>query len=266
MKPPSNKNHDIEKEDENVGDREIIRNDIDLASVQSALAQCTKIYEDRGIKIPLIEGAVCIEDFLRPEPQDLLECRAWASGNPDDASALEKVYRTARTGFGDNEVNITRADQQIPMLADLKGEMNVFLKELFGKEPTYHSFELRALTPKSSGHSRHVDYAAGYTIRTDHETGHPYALVPVSLSLPISWNVGRAPTFVVEGVHRGKDAEGKRIEESTLRMEQNRPGSLAIFGPTMYHTHPPTTDFDKPYLWLVTQAYFRYYQNATPKD
>jgi len=100
--------------------------------------------------------------------------------------------------------------------------------------------QLRELMPKESGHPRHVDYekAADIVVSRDER----YALTSISLSLPISWNNGRAPLFIME-TNRGE-------------VLQSTPGSLAIFGPRIYHAHPPTDDFDNPYLWLVTQAFF----------
>ena len=187
-------------------------------------------------RVPVLDGAIVIDDFLTPEARQHIEGQVYSSG-----ADLDRVYRTSRTGYGDNELNITEADRQIPLLGELRAELDAFLRRIFPGTLRTHAFQLRELTPKASGHSRHVDYEKGFDVIE--KKGQKQALTSLSLSLPITWNDGRAPTFIMETKGGG--------------VQQWQPGSLAIFGPQIYHSHPPTTDFAQPYLWLVTQAFFR---------
>ena len=210
---------------------------LDVDRLRESLASRSVHHEVPGIgNVPVLDGAVVVADFLTPEARQHIEGQVYSSG-----TNLAEVYKTSRTGYGDNELNITEADRQIPLIGELRAELDSLLERIFPGEITAHALQLRELTPKASGHSRHVDYEKGFDVMK--KDGRQRALTSLSLSLPISWNDGRAPVFIME------TAEGKVL--------QGDPGSLAIFGPQIYHSHPPTTDFDKPYLWLVTQAFFR---------
>jgi len=195
-------------------------------------------YEDiESRRVPILNGAVLINDFLQPEARQQLEGHVYSSGTD-----LARVYKTSKTGFGDNEINITEADRQIPLFADLREELDRFMEKVIGRRPSMHVMQLRELTPKESGHSRHVDYERGFDVVD--RNGRREIITSWSISLPISWNGGRAPVFVME------------TEAGDVLQEQ--PASLAIFGPRIFHAHPPTTEFDRPFLWLVSQAFFRF--------
>ena len=210
---------------------------IDVGGLRKSLESQLVHHEAPGIGVvPVLDGAVMIENFLTPEARQHIEGQVYSSGTD-----LDQVYKTSRTGYGDNEINITEADRQIPLIGELRAELDAFLDRVFPGQLTAHALQLRELTPKASGHSRHVDYEKGFDVIV--KEGRPQALTSLSLSLPLSWNDGRAPVFI--------------METSSGVVEQGTPGSLAIFGPKIYHSHPPTTDFEKPYLWLVTQAFFR---------
>jgi GTP cyclohydrolase IA len=211
-------------------------------AVRESLARLTTRQEVSGIEVPVLEGAVILDGFLTPEARQHIEGQIYSSGTD-----LQQVYRTSRAGFGKNELSITEADQQVPVLCELRAELDDFLRAIFPTELTTHVLQLRELSPQESGHPRHVDYQRGAdVVEID---GARSALTSLSLSLPISWNGGRAPAFIME------TAAGDVV--------QTTPGSLAIFGPRVYHSHPPTTDFQEPYLWLVTQAFFSTAAGAT---
>jgi GTP cyclohydrolase I len=215
---------------------QFINSELPIDKIKQQLSRMIVPHDAEGVRVPVLEGAIVIDDFLTPEARQQLEGHVYSSGFD-----LNAVYKTSRTGFGDNELNITEADRQIPLFANLRVELDAFLSKLFDGEITTHTMQLRELTPKSSGHSRHVDYERAFDVVE--RSSEKYAITSVSLSLPISWNDGRAPVFI--------------METSAGNVDQAKPGSLAIFGPTIFHAHPPTTDFVKPYLWLVTQAFFK---------
>jgi GTP cyclohydrolase I len=213
-----------------------INQDLRVGEIRERLERMTAWHEVIRGRLPVLEGALIIEEFLTPEARQHIEGQVYSSGTD-----LATVYRTGRTGFGDNEINITEADEQVPLIGELRREIDDFLGQIFPGSLSAHAFQLRELTPKASGHSRHVDYERGFDVHE--KDGERYGLTSLSLSLPISWNEGRAPTFV--------------METGSGDFKQHTPGSLAIFGPCIFHSHPPTTDFEKPYLWLVTQAFFK---------
>lgn len=209
---------------------------LDIDSIVRELDRIRSTHNADGINVWLLEGALTINDFLTQESRQLLEGQIYASGTD-----LRKVYRTSRTGFGANELHITEADVQVPLIGELGAELDEFLSCVFEGELKVHALQLRELAPNSFGHPRHVDYEKGFDI-VERE-GQRYGLTSVSLSLPISWNEGVAPAFVME------TEQGEVV--------QQHPGSLAIFGPRVYHAHPPTKQLTQPYAWLVTQAFFQ---------
>jgi GTP cyclohydrolase I len=209
---------------------------LDRMALRREVATHISFHVDNEIRIPILEGAVVINDFLNPDSRQLIEGQIYSNGTD-----LTKVYRTATTGYGENELSVPAADEQIPMLGELRRELDAFLHDVFGHQPNNHVFQLRVLSPRSTGHPRHVDYERGFDVVSSKDEHH--ALTSISLSLPISWDDGRSPVFVME------TPDGNVI--------QDRPGSLALFGPTIFHSHPPTTDLAEPSLWLITQAFFK---------
>jgi GTP cyclohydrolase I len=214
----------------------LVDESVSAAHLARDVARLSKTERLGSIVVPVLHGAIAVDEFLSPEARQHLEGQIYSYGRD-----LSKVYRTSRTGYGENELSIPDADQQVPLLGELRREIDELLLKIFPGEISAHAMQLRELTPKSSGHPRHVDYEKGADLIT--KSGETYGLTSISLSLPISWNDGVAPVFIVE------------TPDGDVR--QDRPGSLVIFGPTLFHAHPPTDQFTEPYLWLVTQVFFK---------
>jgi GTP cyclohydrolase I len=213
-----------------------VRDDLDLERVRRDLRTRLHYHTEADLEIPVMTGVLLINDFLTADGRQLLEGQIYSHGTD-----LTKVYRTGRAGFGQNELTIAAADEQIPMVGELRREMDAFLENIFELPISSHVYQVRELAPNSSGHPRHVDYAQGFDIHRSGDDSH--AITSVSLSVPISWNNGTAPAFVLE------DPAGNVV--------QDQPGSLALLGPKVFHSHPETSSLASPSLWLVTQVFFK---------
>ena len=208
---------------------------LDLEAIARDVRHRIEHEQEDGITVPVLNGAIVINDFLKPEGRQILEGQAYSQG-----SDLSKAYRTSRPGYGDHELYVVNAEEQIPIFSEFRREVDAFLERIFERPVKEHMFQLRELAPVSRGHARHRDYERGFDIiRAEEE----YALTTVSLSFPISWNDGKSMKF--------------RLETTEGEVIQDRPGSLALFGPKIYHGHPETSGFGKPSLWLVTLAFFK---------
>jgi hypothetical protein len=202
--------------------------------------QCA--FEEAGrARIPVLRGGVLVPRFLSTEGRQYLEGQVFTRGedlgdalgatpSPDDA--LELV--------------VAQPELAIPALSGLRRTLDRLLWQLLNVYPTQHSLQLRIFYPGTRGHPTHVDYAKECDRSSDVA---PTLTTSVSCSVPISWNGGVAPQFLVH------------CDEGTLM--QDTPGSLVIFGPNVPHTTPAPA-LAAPYIWLVTQAFFT--SNAGTRD
>jgi hypothetical protein len=58
----------------------------------------------------LLSSAIVINDFLKPKGRQILEGQVYSQG-----SDPSKPYRTSRPGYGDHELYIVNAEEQIPI-------------------------------------------------------------------------------------------------------------------------------------------------------
>jgi len=177
-----------------------------------------------------LTGVVHVPSFLAETARQVIEGQVYANGTD-----LRAVYRTAEVGVSDSELVIPSADTQVPILGELRSALDEVLTVLFDAPVTDHAIQIRVIRPGGSGHPRHVDYAQGFTTSSD------ATIVPVSLSLPISWGDGQCPPF--------------QVYAQDTTHHQTRPGSLVIFGPRTEHATPAPAGLRHEYLWLVTQAF-----------
>jgi hypothetical protein len=175
------------------------------------------------------------KEFLLEEARQHIEGQIYSFG-----TNLEEIYQASWVGYGNKELNILKADEQIPLIKELKLELDPLLEKLFNAKIKSHFYQIRELQPGYNGHPKHVDYKYGYKVQKN-ESGDNTILHSVSISLPISeWN-GKTPKFFMYN----KDGE---IIQDNVR-------SVAFFGPKIEHMHP-SEDTEDPFIWLITQCFF----------
>ncbi|MEI6728078.1 MAG: hypothetical protein WCK98_00365 [bacterium] len=192
----------------------------------------------------IFNTALVIDDFFTPESRQLLESQIYSYGKD-----LGTIYRSTKAPFNvGGEITIPRADQQITLLKELKLEMMSFFQPIFDNQISEIDFQLRELPPNSGGHPRHSDYPKGYSV--DKQTGNVF--IPISLSLPIT--------------DHGDGFVEFEMETGTEKLIQTKPGSIAVFGPKIFHAHPATDNVDEPSLWLVIGIFLKITDLESPLE
>ena len=190
-------------------------------------------------KFSYFNSALVVEEFLTPEFRQLLEGQIYSYG-----SDLGSIYRSTKAPNSvGGEISIPRVDQQITLIKELKGEMLKFFENVFGDGISGVDFQLRELPPNSTGHPRHLDYSKGYSTIKDQ------IVTPISMSLPITDHDPNYVEFI--------------MELGNQKISQKTPGSLAIFGPKIYHHHPKTKNISTPSLWLIISLFLKTNQDQS---
>jgi hypothetical protein len=182
-------------------------------------------------------GITHLESFVSDEALQHLEGQIFAYG-----SDFRNSYRTLRSTQCPDEITIASPGDQIPVIGDLVAELDSVIETIVPWRFRRCMYQLRLYEPRYGGHPRHVDYAPGFTISG--RDGVRRGITSLSFSLPISWNGGAAPPFILED-------EGKEVV-------QDQPGSLVIFGPRVLHSHPSAPALSCLYAWLIGQAYYEF--------
>ena len=208
---------------------------LNQAKIKEFILSNQELVEHNQVNFSIFNSALIIDEFLTPEFRQLLESQIYSYG-----SDLATIYRSTKAPFNvGGEITIPRADQQITLLKELKLEIMSFFQPIFDNQISEIDFQLRELPPNSSGHPKHSDYPKGYS--NDKQSGNLF--IPISMSLPIT--------------DHGDGFVEFEMEMGLEKLIQTKPGSLAIFGPKIFHAHPETNNIKEPSLWLVIGIFLK---------
>jgi|GEM_PF-6759333 len=189
------------------------------------------------IGLPHLHGG-----FLAPRFLDAryLESRVYLK----DVEDIEAAVKSLGLKYsGGSYVSTTISDPEhatcIPELVDLKSEIELWVNELFSPynlKVLQWDFTMRVLVPNGQIVKRHQDYGIGWNTKLNPPR------TCFGISIPISGNV--APPFIAE-------IDGREVI-------QTEPGSCMLFGPQVWHSHPPIEGFETLYFWLVMQVMMQF--------
>lgn len=212
------------------------QSELEFEQLRIAIQAATDRARVGKAELPILRGAGQVRHFLTPAARQLLEGQVFNRGTD-----LARALGACPSPEDPSQLIVLEAEARIPLLAKLRRILDDLVCRLFDVSLVDHSLQLRVFYPGTAGHPTHVDYDQEFDVHVEDPHGPAVLTGSVSLSVPISWNEGAAPPFIVHAPY------GDVCQDS--------PGSLVIFGPNVPHTTPPPA-LRGPYVWLVTQAFY----------